>query len=185
MAPTESKRIFANWANLISVSRIILLLPALYGLSYGLPLISAVSYAGIILSDILDGVVARKTATPSPYGTLIDHGSDAIVVVILTAYFSHRGLFNPLLPILITIAFLHYAFDSRRQSNNPGPRPSRLGRVNGIGYFIFVAVCICAHHGSEYYSIDVAKMVTEVIRMFAWLLLTTTSLSIWQRTRLQ
>ncbi len=175
---------FINWPNLISVFRIILVAPALYGLAYQLPILTSVAFIAIVLSDILDGAVARRLGEPNAYGTLIDHGSDAFVVVILCAYFSYKGLCTWLLPTLIAIAFLHYALDSRRARINAGPRPSALGRANGISYFVFVAACIASYHGREYMSANMGTLITSTISVLAWLLVATTCLSIWQRRRL-
>ena len=76
-------------ANLITLSRIVLILPVLIlvsedkNLSNWFALILFV-LAGI--SDNLDGYIARKTGTESPLGALLDLMADKLLVVIITSY---------------------------------------------------------------------------------------------------
>ena len=76
-------------ANLITISRIILILPVLLlvseekNLSNWFALILFV-LAGI--TDNLDGYIARKTGTESPLGALLDLMADKLLVVIVISY---------------------------------------------------------------------------------------------------
>ena len=76
-------------ANLITISRIILILPVLLlvseekNLSNWFALILFV-VAGI--TDNLDGYIARKTDTESPLGALLDLMADKLLVVIIISY---------------------------------------------------------------------------------------------------
>ena len=76
-------------ANLITISRIILIFPVLFlvseekNLSNWFALILFV-LAGI--TDNLDGYIARKTGTESPLGALLDLMADKLLVVIIISY---------------------------------------------------------------------------------------------------
>ena len=76
-------------ANLITISRIVLILPVLLliseekNLSNWFALILFV-LAGI--TDSLDGYIARKTGTESPLGALLDLMADKLLVVIIISY---------------------------------------------------------------------------------------------------
>ena len=76
-------------ANLITISRIVLILPVLLlvseekNLSNWFALILFV-LAGI--TDNLDGYIARKTGTVSPLGALLDLMADKLLVVIIISY---------------------------------------------------------------------------------------------------
>ena len=76
-------------ANLITISRIILILPVLLlvseekNFSNWFALILFV-LAGI--TDNLDGYIARKTGTESPLGALLDLMADKLLVVIIISY---------------------------------------------------------------------------------------------------
>ena len=88
-----------------------------------------------VASDLLDGSVARRNNQVTAAGGLIDHAADAVfVTVTITALALARDTLL-LLPILIVLAFMQYVIDSRAHQ---GHRliASRLGRYNGIGYFL-------------------------------------------------
>ena len=76
-------------ANLITISRIILIFPVLFlvseekNFSNWLALILFV-LAGI--TDNLDGYIARKTGTESPLGALLDLMADKLLIVIIISY---------------------------------------------------------------------------------------------------
>ena len=76
-------------ANLVTISRIILILPVLLlvseekNFSNWFALILFV-LAGI--TDHLDGYIARRTSTESPLGALLDLMADKLLVVIITSY---------------------------------------------------------------------------------------------------
>ena len=95
-------------ANLITISRIILILPVLLlvseenNLSNWLALLLFV-LAGI--TDNLDGYIARKTGTQSSLGALLDLIADKLLVVITTSYLiSYETNEYLLLPAMIIIS---------------------------------------------------------------------------------
>jgi phosphatidylglycerophosphate synthase len=94
-----------------------------------------------VATDFADGVVARRFAEQSGLGRLIDHATDAIFVTAGTAALACEGVLPAPLPTLIAASFLQYALDAR-SSISKGPRPSSLGRWNGIAYFAIIAVPI-------------------------------------------
>ena len=94
-----------------------------------------------IASDFADGFVARRYGEVSGLGRLFDHATDAIFVTAGTAALAYQGILPALLPTLIAASFLQYALDSG-VSESRGPRPSALGRGNGIAYYGIIAVPI-------------------------------------------
>ena len=95
-------------ANLITISRIILILPVLLlvseenNLSNWLALVLFV-VAGI--TDNLDGYIARKTGTQSSLGALLDLMADKLLIVITTSYLiSYTTNEYLLLPAMIIIS---------------------------------------------------------------------------------
>ena len=89
-----------------------------------------------VLSDVLDGFLARKLNAVSSLGGLFDHGSDAIFVTLSIAALTFHDYAPPLLAIIIPAAFLQYMLDSKTLSGRP-LRASYLGRYNGIAYYVF------------------------------------------------
>jgi cardiolipin synthase len=92
-------------------------------------------------TDLADGWVARRYGEESPFGGFADHAADATFVVTGTAALARPGVLPTPLPWLIAAAFIQYALDSRALSSS-GLFPSRLGRWNGIAYYVIAAIPI-------------------------------------------
>ncbi len=76
-------------ANLITISRIILIVPVLFLVSEEKSLSNWFALLFFILAGItdnLDGYIARKTGTQSSTGALLDLMADKLLVVITTSY---------------------------------------------------------------------------------------------------
>ena len=98
-------------------------------------------FALAVATDVADGIVARRFDEQSGLGRLIDHAADAVFVTAGAATLAHARVLPALLPTLIAVSFLQYALDSK-VSKASGPRPSMLGRWNGIAYYAIVGVPI-------------------------------------------
>jgi len=100
---------------------------------------AAAVFALAVASDVADGFVARRFDEQSGLGRLIDHAADAVFVTAGTATLACARVLPALLPTLIAASFLQYALDARVAIAS-GPRPSTLGRWNGIAYYAIVAI---------------------------------------------
>ncbi len=99
-------------------------------------LVSAVLLAFASASALADGRIARARGTVSGLGRALDHGSDGLVVLAGLAGAAERGAIPALLPVLVALAFAQYAVDSLFVHGERQLRMSRLGRSNGILYFV-------------------------------------------------
>jgi phosphatidylglycerophosphate synthase len=100
-----------------------------------------------IASDVVDGIVARRTGSASPAGMLFDHTTDCLFVTAGLAGASTAGLVPTILPVLVPIAFSQYVLDSYFLHRQRQLRMSSLGRWNGIFYFApLVMIAIAALH---------------------------------------
>jgi len=88
-----------------------------------------------VVSDIVDGRLARSRGETSTLGGILDHASDATFVTLGNLALVRTGGVPVLLPPLIIAAFLQYVFDSRILAGHE-LRASSLGRWNGIFYFV-------------------------------------------------
>lgn len=88
-----------------------------------------------LVTDIADGQLARRWQQTSPLGGLLDHGSDALLVSAILSGLAVTGYVTPLLPVLVILAFSQYTLDSKALQGKP-LRASKIGRYNGILYFI-------------------------------------------------
>ena len=93
-----------------------------------------------IVSDSLDGRVARATGTASPAGQVFDHATDCIFVTAGMIGAAVIGGVPFALPVLIVIAFSQYLLDSYCLHRQKELRMSTIGRWNGILYFVPLAV---------------------------------------------
>jgi phosphatidylglycerophosphate synthase len=126
-------------ANVLSALRLAVAPALAAAIASGRPLAAAALLLLAIATDFADGAVARRYGEASPFGGLLDHASDATLVVLGLAALASRGEApHPLAP-LVAAAFLQYAIDSRALAGRP-LRASRLGRCNGIAYYVLVSV---------------------------------------------
>ena len=137
-------------AHAITFVRLLAVAPAAWAFSLGdsvsawLPIMLV---AVAIASDVLDGIVARRTAAASPSGLLFDHTTDCLFVTSGLAGASMANLVPMVLPVLVPIAFAQYVLDSYFLHRQRQLRMSYLGRWNGILYFApLVMIAIAALH---------------------------------------
>ena len=127
-----------------------------------------------VATDFADGIVARRFAEQSGLGRLVDHATDAVFVTAGTAALAFEGILPAPLPTLIAASFLQYALDAR-SSISTGPRPSSLGRWNGIAYFAIIAIPIARD------ALGLRWPGPALVIALGWLLVGSTVLSIATR----
>ncbi len=98
---------------------------------------AAIILGAAVASDWADGRLARR-GPPSSYGGVFDHGADACFVVAGLGALAAQGWIVSWLPLLIALAFVQYVLDSSAHHGAP-LRGNRLGRSNGIAYYVLVA----------------------------------------------
>jgi phosphatidylglycerophosphate synthase len=162
--------------NVLSLSRLPLAAGVAWALLADRAVIGAALFALAVLTDIVDGRLARARGQATRLGTLLDHGADASFVTAVTTAAAVLGLLPWLLPPLIAVAFVQYLLDSHVLSG-AALRRSRLGRHNGIAYYVIVgAVLTVRHLGSP-------PVLLEVINGCGLLLIASTLVSMIQRLR--
>ena len=98
-------------------------------------------FALAVATDFADGAVARRYGEASPLGGLLDHTIDATFCVLGLAAHAAAGVLPWALPAFVAASFAQYVLDSKSLAGQP-LRASRLGRWNGIAYFVAIAVPI-------------------------------------------
>jgi cardiolipin synthase len=128
-------------ANALTLLRALLAAPLALAIAERRPALATALYAAAVATDLADGVVARRYGETSPLGGLLDHAVDASLCVLGLAALASLGAVPwPLAP-LVALAFAQYVVDSRSHRGRPLVA-SRLGRWNGIAYYVLVAVPI-------------------------------------------
>ncbi len=128
-------------ANCISSLRLLMAPALVYLLWQELFLWSLLLMLGALISDVADGAVARKLNQVTNIGGLLDHGSDALLVLSGLTVFAAFCVITWALPILVVIAFAQYVWDSGSLRRAP-LRASSIGKLNGMMYFAFVILLI-------------------------------------------
>src|ERR1700732_1283500 len=106
-------------------------------------------WAAALITDFLDGPIARRRGTVTALSGTFDHTSDFLFVTCGLFAGALRGAFPWILPVLITAAFTQYFIDSYWIHRQAKLRGSNLGRYNGMLYFvpscteIFVRLGVC------------------------------------------
>jgi phosphatidylglycerophosphate synthase len=161
-------------ANALTLSRLLsapLLAVALLADQHGA---AGLLFALAVASDLADGPLARRRGEASALGGLLDHASDASFVTAGLGALALGGHVTPLLPALIAIAFVQYALDSRALSGRR-LRASRLGRWNGIAYFVALGIPVVRD------ALGLTWPGPLLVHAVAWLLVLATLASIADR----
>ena len=135
-------------AHAITALRLLAVVPAAWAFSrpdhvsaWVLALIMVVA----IVSDLVDGKVARRTGSASASGMLFDHSTDCLFVTAGLAGAATAGVLPVLLPVLVPVAFSQYVLDSYLLHRQRQLRMSSLGRWNGVFYFaplVMIAIAV-------------------------------------------
>lgn len=125
-----------------------------------------------VVSDLIDGPIARRLEQATNLGTRIDHTADFVFVFVglvgLALY--DRGVVPVALPVIQLCAFLEYAYTGPQAHSSL--LPSHLGRYNGILYFVVVATA------TTQYAFQLDWIPSYLIYAFCWLLVASTVASI-------
>jgi cardiolipin synthase len=131
-------------------------------------------FALAVVTDVADGIVARRFDEQSGLGRLFDHAADAVFVTAGAATLAYAGILPLLLPTLIAASFLQYALDAKIDKAS-GPRPSTLGRWNGIAYYAIVATPIVRD------ALGIGWPGPALVMALGWLLIGSTLVSMSER----
>lgn len=168
-------------AHLLTGVRLLIVAPAALAFAGWAPravLLPAVFLVVAIATDYYDGVVARACDTASAAGQLFDHATDFLFVTACLAGAATSGLVTVVLPTLIVVAFTQYVCDSYLLHRERRLRMSRLGRWNGVLYFVPLVIVALARlpvpPGAE-------SALLVLVRWVAWVLVLSTAASIVDR----
>lgn len=143
------------------------ILHGLWGLAFGVFLLA-------VVTDLLDGRVARRRQQVSRLGGVFDHAVDALFVSSGLAALSFEGVIPAALPVLIVLAFLQYALDSRVLEGK-ALRTSFLGRNNGIAYYVLLGIPVFVQ------ALQWSWPSSFGIHLLAWLIVASTLASMSDR----
>jgi CDP-diacylglycerol--glycerol-3-phosphate 3-phosphatidyltransferase len=167
-------------ANALTAVRLLLVIPFAILMAHGderSALWALMAWAVALLTDFLDGPLARRAGTVTAWSGTFDHASDFLFVTSGMFAGAIRGAFPWILPILITAAFAQYVIDSYWIHRQSKLRGSKLGRYNGMLYFAPPCIEILVRLG--------ARFLQPVLTILVWLLVVSTLVSMIQRLLLR
>jgi len=172
-----------NAANLLTALRLLAVGPAVWAIVSAQLLTASLLFALAVITDLADGPLARRQRTSSSLGSLFDHGTDALFVSATLAALASLGAVPWPLPLLVAAAFVQYTLDSSALAGRP-LRTSRLGRCNGIAYYVAVGMPVIA--GALHHALPTALLAPLVPGgllpwLLGWLLVASTLLSMADR----
>lgn len=163
-------------ANALTLLRLLLAPGLAVAILEGAESVAAVFFWLAVITDVADGRMARRFGEETPYGRFFDHAADAIFVTTATAALAGTGALPAALPILIAVAFTQYAVDFRFVAAN-NLLKSRLGHLNGIAYYVIVALPVMRD------AMGIAWPGAELVRAGGWLLVASSAASVAGRFR--
>ena len=133
-------------------------------------------WAVALLTDFLDGPIARRRGTVTAWSGTFDHTTDFLFVTGGLFAGAYRGVFPWVLPVLVVAAFSQYVIDSYWIHRHRKLRGSKLGRYNGMLYFVPTCMEIVIRLG--------AHLLQPLLTILVWALVISTLVSMGQRVML-
>jgi CDP-diacylglycerol---glycerol-3-phosphate 3-phosphatidyltransferase len=163
-------------ANALTAVRLLLVVPFALYMARGderSAIFALVVWVVASITDFLDGPIARRRGTATAWSGTFDHASDFLFVTSGLFAGALRGAFPWILPILITAAFAQYVIDSYWIHRHTKLRGSKLGRYNGVLYFVPSLMDILIRTG--------LRFLDPLLTILVWLLVLSTLVSMGQR----
>ncbi len=167
--------VWRTWANGLSLSRLVIAPFTFLVIIDGSYALGLALFCFAVITDAIDGPIARKSGNASPLGGKLDHGADAIYVTLCLTALAYKGFISWALPPLVIIAFLQYLFDSNALKKQKPLRSSQLGRYNGIAYFVLVGIPLVQT------TLSLSVFTPISLQVLSWLLIATTIISMLRR----
>jgi phosphatidylglycerophosphate synthase len=171
---TPAVRSWATPANALTATRLLLAPLIVLTIVSQRTLISGAIFVIAVLTDVFDGPLARRRNEASARGALFDHAVDATFVTLGLAALAWNAVLTALLPVLAAAAFVQYMLDSAALRGRQ-LRASRIGRYNGIGYFVMVGIPVIRD------ALGLDWPAADVVTFLAWLLVATSIISMTDR----
>jgi CDP-diacylglycerol--glycerol-3-phosphate 3-phosphatidyltransferase len=163
-------------ANALTAVRFLLVVPFAFFMAKGdrgSAIFALFAWVVALITDFLDGPIARRRGTVTAFSGTFDHATDFLFVTSGLFAGALRGAFPWILPALITAAFAQYVIDSYWIHRHAKLRGSKLGRWNGILYFVPPVVDCLIRMGLGFLA--------PALTVFVWLLVASTLISMGER----
>jgi cardiolipin synthase len=156
--------------------RLVCIAPCAWAIVSGHWPLAAGLFTLAVVTDLIDGPLARHFQHQSSLGGIFDHTTDALFVAVTLAALAWTGAINPLLPVLVAAAFVQYFLDSRALAGQH-LKTSWLGKNNGVAYYVLVGIPVIRNTLGWDWPADLW------ITLLSWLLIASTLASMLDRLR--
>ena len=166
-------------ANALTALRLLLVVPFAFFMTKGdvrFAVFALIVWVVGLTTDFLDGPIARRRNTVTAWSGTFDHTTDFLFVTSGLFAGAYRGVFPWILPVLIVAAFSQYVIDSYWIHRHAKLRGSKLGRYNGMLYFVPPCMEIIIRLG--------ARWLQPLLTILVWMLVSSTLVSMAQRLML-
>ena len=135
---TNLQKLTLNIPNLLSISRLFLVLPLILFLEINRPFYVFILIVIGVLTDFFDGLIARKYNLKTKLGAILDPLSDKVFYLIPLVFLCK----NNLIPFwsLTLILFRELIISSLRSLTKDGLPASQLGKFKTFFFFISVII---------------------------------------------
>ena len=183
MTDASAKPRWLTIANVISLARLAATPFSLSAVLDGQWRLAGLIFAGAVASDFIDGMVARWRGyglqprwRARPYGRCGLRRRHPLGASPISKSKQASTSFPGILPWFIALAFLQYLVDSRALAGQ-ALRTSRLGRANGIAYYVVAGTVIGKN------ALNLEWLPDEAIYWAALAILVSTLVSMFDRLR--
>ena len=163
-----------TFANVLTLSRLVTAPACAFSILEGYAALALLFFGVAVVTDLLDGRVARLRGEVSRLGGFFDHATDATFVSLGLLAVALRGEISLWLPLLIAAAFVQYVLDSGVQEKL-ALRASQLGRFNGIAYFVFLGIVLVRD------ALGWEGLAVPIVSAGAWVLVASSVVSMLDR----
>ena len=111
------------------------------------PILVAIA-AGVFLTDLFDGVLARRRQQVTPIGGYLDSGSDYLVLLALAMLLAAKGILPSWLALLLTVRLVLHALAMGVLVLRHGlqvARPTTWGKVSVAAAMVLITLELLAH----------------------------------------
>ena len=163
-------------ANALTAVRLLLVAPFAYFMTKGdlrFAVFALFAWVVALITDFLDGYIARRRGAVTAWSGAFDHTTDFLFVTSGLFAGAFRKVFPWILPVLIVAAFSQYVIDSYWIHGQTKLRGSKLGRYNGMLYFVPPGMEILIRLG--------VRWLQPLLIVLVWILVLSTLVSMGQR----
>src|SRR6202166_991965 len=163
-------------ANALTALRLLLVVPFAFFMTkedVRFAVFALIVWVVALITDFLDGPIARRQGTVTAWSGTFDHTTDLLFVTSGLFAGAFRGVFAWILPVLVVAAFSQYVIDSYWIHRQNKLRGSKLGRYNGMLYFVPPCLEILVRLGAPWFQ--------PLLTVLVWMLVLSTLLSMGQR----